>query len=110
MIVFWVYIGPESVFLGLQILPETHRLLIGKGDAADRFNRFEPVFPRQDQTDRRAILIRHWLAINSCRQERQIIAGFVNRHPFNIRPWVPTLPLSIGDITVKEGFDPDYLM
>src|SRR5262245_30775218 len=52
----WVDVGLKVIFPGDESVPEGRGLLFGQLDADDRFRALVAVFPRDDQTDRSAML------------------------------------------------------
>src|SRR5204863_789555 len=59
-----VDVGQEPVFGRLQGLPETLRPLIREGEAHDRFDRLETVFPRYREPQWSAVLLGHRLPVS----------------------------------------------
>jgi len=47
---FRIYVGPEAIFIGVNVFPEAFGALVGEGKADDGFDIFKAVFPRCDQT------------------------------------------------------------
>src|SRR5919206_1184500 len=48
-----VHIGPEAVFLRLDLLPKTLRARLDEAEADDRLDGLEAVFPRHGEPERR---------------------------------------------------------
>ena len=86
-----VHIGPETVFGGLNLLPEGLRPLVGQGDLHQRLAGLEAVFPGLVEADRAAILRRQRLAIGADHHEGQLVAGLLDGAGLDIGPGVPAL-------------------
>ena len=99
-----IHIRPEPIFIAGKLFPEGNRPFIGEGKADNRFDRFEPIFPRRHQTDGRAILVGKRLAIDARGQKRQLVRRLVNGQPLNIGPGIPALFLARGNNRIHEGF------
>ena len=102
---FRIHIRPEAVFAGLQLLPIALRPLRDEGDAHDRLDRLESVFPRQREADRRAELVEERLAIGARHHEGEIVLRFLDGHAFRIGPRIPDLPLSRRDLRILERLE-----
>ena len=99
-----IHIRPETVFLGGELFPEADRALVGEGEADNRLDRLEAVFPRGDQPDRRAVLVRQRLAIDAGGEEGQLVLRLFDGQPLDIGPRVPGLFLARRHLGVEEGF------
>src|SRR5262245_13452584 len=62
-------VGPEAVLAALQRFPVALGALVGEVEAHDRLDRLEPVLPRNRQPQRRALLLRHRLAVRTGDEE-----------------------------------------
>src|SRR5271165_205799 len=99
----WVDVCPEAVLGGLQCLPIALWPLIGEIEADDRFDRLEAVFPRHREAQRRALLLRHRLAISAGNEESELIARFCNGETLYIGPGIPSLALARRNRRIQEG-------
>src|SRR5215207_9921124 len=93
----------------LQRLPKALRALIREAEAYDRLDRLESIFPGDREPERRAVLLRHRMAVGADCKERELIGGFRHREPFDVWPWVPGLPLPGSDRCIQERFHPHVL-
>src|SRR5690348_2593980 len=96
-------VGPEAVFGSLQLLPEAYRPLVGEGEADDRLDAFEAVFPRRYEPDRRAILLRHRASVGARPNEGELVRRLGHGEPLDIGPWIPELLLPRCDARIGEG-------
>ena len=80
-------VGEEPVFLRLQRVPGGFRHLLDELDAHDRLDALEPVLPRHDQPQRRAVLLRQRLAVEPGGEEGEGMHRFVDAQAFAIRPF-----------------------
>src|SRR5436190_19194650 len=67
MIYVRVHVGIETVFAGVFYVPGSRGLLSNQTDLDDRLDALESILPRHHQTDRRAVLHRHCLTVQSRR-------------------------------------------
>ena len=100
---FRVDVGPEAVLAVADLLPEADRALVGEGEAGDRLDRLEAVFPRHREAERRAVLLRHRLAVGAGRDEGELVGRLLDRQRLQIGPRIPGLALRRGDGGVVEA-------
>src|ERR671918_1856145 len=98
-----VDVGPEAILRWLDRLPESHRPLIGKGEAAHGFDRLEAVLPGCNEAQRRAILAWHRLAVEAGRDESELVRRFRHGQPFDVGPGIPALALARRHLGIHEG-------
>src|SRR6476661_162966 len=87
-------VGPEAVLGSLQGLPKGPRPLVSEHEMRDRFDRLETVLPRHRKTKRRALRLRHRLAVGPGYQEREFVGGFPHSEALDIRPRIPARALA----------------
>src|SRR5688572_27291704 len=81
-----IYVRIEAVLVRSLNVPSRGRLIGDQSNLHNRLNALEPVFPRDNQANRRAILRRQRLAVQAGSQNRQRMYGFVEPQPLNVRP------------------------
>src|SRR5437667_7301621 len=64
-------VGIKPVVHGRLLHPRRRRLLLDEPDLDDRFDALEAVLPRDDQAQRRAVLIRQLFPVQTDRDQRQ---------------------------------------
>ena len=84
--------------------PEAFRTLVGKNEAHDRLDRLETVLPRYGQAQRRAVLPRQRLPVNTGDEEGKLVRGLGDRQSLNIRPGIPTRPLPRRNRRIVKSF------
>ena len=84
MIDFGINIRIKTVLRRRSLGPRCWRLFFREADANDRLDTFKTVFPRYDQAQRRAVLIRQIDSIHPGRHNRQRMHCFLNRKPLNV--------------------------
>src|SRR6516162_10686270 len=65
-------VRPEAVLAPLHGFPERYGPLFDEREANDRFDRLEPIFPRQRQTQRRPVLLGDRLAVHPGHQKGEL--------------------------------------
>src|SRR6202023_150748 len=68
-----IHVGIETVFIGSQTVPGGWRHLLLKLNLDERFDALETVFPRKNQANRGAVLIRQRFAIHADAEKRERI-------------------------------------
>src|SRR5919202_129960 len=101
-----IHIGPEAVFLRLDLLPEALRALLDEAEADDRLDRLEAVFPGHGETNRRAHRLGQGLAVGARDHEGEVVRGLGERQALDIGPGIPALPLAGRDLRVQERLHP----
>src|SRR5947209_1362924 len=99
-----IHVCPETVFAGLQLLPEADGTLGHEADFHDRFDRLESVFPGKRQADRRAEGFAERLAVGAGDHEGEIVVRLRHGDALDIRPGIPELPEAGSDALVHERF------
>src|SRR5580704_1800006 len=84
-----VDIGPKAVLAALYRLPERHRPFVGERETHNRFDGFEPVFPRQRQAQWRPVLLGNGLAVHPGDQKGEFVTRLGDREPLDIGPGIP---------------------
>src|SRR6516225_6126725 len=79
-------VGVEAILARVLACPRGLRLLLDELDANDRFDSLEAVFPRDDQADRRAVLIEQGLAVKPDRQNCQRMHRLDETQTLDVRP------------------------
>src|SRR5688572_17440934 len=111
-----VHVGVEAVGLRILDLPGVDRRPFDEAQLDDRLDALEAVLPRDDQTNRRAVLIRQHFAVESDGKDGQRMHGFVEPQAFHVRPLerVGALLRKLSDIVesdelhearLRRGFD-----
>src|SRR4029077_13806374 len=72
----WIYVGVKPVFVGRKLVPRGSRLVCYELNLDQRLGALEPVFPRNNQPNRGAILITQRLAVKTRRHERKFVSRF----------------------------------
>src|SRR5262245_50945836 len=86
MIDRWIDVGVEPIGLRILALPCVDRLPLHEAELHDRLDALEPVLPRDDQSNRCAVLVRQDLAVESDRKNRQWMHRLVEAPAFDVRP------------------------
>src|ERR1700680_2361701 len=101
---FWVDVRPEPVLAALDGFPEGHRPLFGERKVDDRLDRFETVFPRQYQPQRRTVLLWNGLAVHAGHQKCELVSRLGDRDALDIGPRVPDFLLPRRGLRVEKCF------
>src|SRR6516162_1284873 len=82
----WIHVGIEPIFVWSLSAPRCRWLGRDKGDFDNRFDSFESVLPRHDESNGCAILGRKQPAVQTHGQDRQWIHGLIQAQPLDVGP------------------------
>ena len=108
VVVVWVDVGVEAVFLAVGFVPGGLGLLVGEVEADDGLGGFESVLPRDDYADGSTVLIGQDLAVATKGEEGEWVHGFVHAQAFAVGP-VVTGGFVGHDFAVVVGEELDVL-
>ena len=83
-----VYVGVETVLVGVDLVPSGFGLLVGEVEFDDGLAVLESVLPRHDNTDGRAVLVGQSLAVAAEGQQGEGVHGLVEAEAFGVGPVV----------------------
>src|SRR5438309_6114858 len=81
-----VHVRVEAVLAGRPEVPRGRRLGLDEADAHDRLDALEPVLPRDDEAERRAVLVRQRLPVESDGEDRERVHRLVDAKAFDVGP------------------------
>ena len=83
-----IYVGVETVLVGVDLVPGGFGLLVGEVEFDDGLAVLESVLPRHDNSDGRAVLVGQGLAVAAEGQQGEGVHGFVEAKAFGVGPVV----------------------
>ena len=101
-----VDVGVKAVPRRILLDPRRTWHLVGQANPHDRLRPLEPVLPRHDESNGRAILIEQRLAVQSDREQRQRVHRLVEPQTLPVRPVQPSVGapgISFGRRTVVNS-------
>jgi hypothetical protein len=104
-----IHVRVEAILLRRGDVPRGARLLLHEVDLHDRLHALEPIFPRRDQPERRAVLCRKPLAVNARHHERERIHGLVHAQAFHVRPLENVVALERQLLRIEQRGEFDVL-
>ena len=86
MVYFGIHIGVEAILARLRHVPAGQRLLLGEANGDNALDALESVLPRYDEPQRRPVLVRQYLAVETHCQDRQGVRCFLYGQAFAVGP------------------------
>src|SRR5215467_6805074 len=105
MVALGIDVGIEAVFAGRVGGPIGRRLLFDEADLGNRLDALEAVLPRDNQTQRRPVLIGQSFAVHSQAEQRQRMHGFIQAETFLIGKGNSRFPRRDHVFRVVIGFE-----